>query len=54
LIKVGGTATTRTRVGTTVPVLKAKSTLLTLGPLDTTVCRISVRCCVVKLTLPPC
>lgn len=50
-----GTSTTRTLVGTVVPTRTAKLTLLTRGtfPPAKTVCRISVRCCVVRLTLPP-
>src|SRR6266511_3935418 len=51
----GGTATTRTLVGTVVPTLRAKLTLLTRGTLlpVNTVCRTCVRCSVVRLALPP-
>jgi hypothetical protein len=51
----GGTSTTRTLVGRVVPTRREKLTLLTRGafPPAKTVCRICVRCCVVRFTLPP-
>ena len=54
-MSAGGTSTTRTLVGTVVPTRTEKLTLLTRGtfPPAKTVCRICVRCCVVRFTLPP-
>jgi len=51
----GGTATTRTLVGTVVPTFSEKLTLEARGTLlpAKTVCLILVRCSVVRLTLPP-
>jgi hypothetical protein len=50
-----GTSTTRTLVGTAVPTLIEKLTLLARGTLPPakTVCLILVRCSVVRLTLLP-
>ena len=48
----GGTATTRTLVGTAVPTLMLKLTLEARGPLETTVLRIVVRCSVVSVLEP--
>ena len=53
-MSAGGTSTTRTLVGTVVPTRTEKLTLLARGtfPPAKTVCRIWVRCSVVRFMLP--